>query len=227
MTRHPETYDGPAERGARGRGRRRTRWPRPLAGRRDRLLPGALARRRRLRAQGRRGRPAFATAAAARGVRQIVYMGGLGDDNEDMSAHLRSRREVEALLGETGIPVTVLRAAIVVGHGGISWELTRQLVKNLPAMVVPRWAAHPHAADRRRRRGALPRRGLRSTTRRSGRSSRSAGPTSYLRRDAARRRRRSTPVRRADRRGAGADAAAVVVLAGAGDRRRRHHRAAT
>ena len=55
------------------------------------------------------------------------------------SAHLRSRREVEGLLGTDGVPVTVLRAAIVVGHGGISWELTRQLVKNLPAMVVPKW----------------------------------------------------------------------------------------
>ena len=53
--------------------------------------------------------------------------------------HLRSRREVEGLLGHDGVPVTVLRAAIVVGHGGISWEITRQLVKNLPAMIVPKW----------------------------------------------------------------------------------------
>ena len=82
---------------------------------------------------------AFAKVAADQGVRQIVYMGGLGDDGE-LSAHLRSRREVEGLLGETGVPVTVLRAAIVVGAGGISWEITRQLVKNLPAMVVPKWA---------------------------------------------------------------------------------------
>ncbi len=81
----------------------------------------------------------FSAAAAAAGVRQIVYMGGLGDDDDDLSAHLRSRREVEGLLGEDGVPVTVLRAAIVVGHGGISWEITRQLVKNLPAMVVPKW----------------------------------------------------------------------------------------
>jgi uncharacterized protein YbjT (DUF2867 family) len=83
---------------------------------------------------------AFASAAAEQGVQQIVYMGGLGDDG-DLSAHLRSRRQVEGLLGETGVPVTVLRAAIVVGAGGISWELTRQLVHNLPAMVVPKWAA--------------------------------------------------------------------------------------
>ncbi len=82
----------------------------------------------------------FSAAAAAAGVRQIVYMGGLGDDDDQgLSAHLRSRREVEGLLGTDGVPVTVLRAAIVVGHGGISWELTRQLVKNLPAMVVPKW----------------------------------------------------------------------------------------
>ncbi len=85
----------------------------------------------------------FASAAAEAGVSQIVYLGGLGDDDEDLSPHLRSRREVERLLGETGVPVTVLRAAIVVGAGGISWELTRQLVKNLPAMVVPRWVSTP------------------------------------------------------------------------------------
>lgn len=83
----------------------------------------------------------FSSAAAAAGVSQIVYMGGLGDDQQDLSAHLRSRREVEGLLGADGVPVTVLRAAIVVGHGGISWEITRQLVKNLPAMVVPKWVA--------------------------------------------------------------------------------------
>jgi uncharacterized protein YbjT (DUF2867 family) len=93
---------------------------------------------------------AFSRAAAAREVRQIVYMGGLGDDDEELSAHLRSRRQVEGLLAEDGVPVTVLRAAIVVGHGGISWEITRQLVHNLPAMVVPKWATtrtQPIAVD--------------------------------------------------------------------------------
>src|SRR5687768_16972105 len=92
----------------------------------------------------------FGRVAAEAGVSQIVYMGGLGADGENLSPHLRSRREVEGLLGEAGVPVTVLRAAIVVGAGGISWELTRQLVKNLPAMVVPKWVStmtQPIAVD--------------------------------------------------------------------------------
>jgi uncharacterized protein YbjT (DUF2867 family) len=82
---------------------------------------------------------AFGSAAAAAGLGQIVYLGGLGDDGDDLSPHLRSRREVETLLGQAGVPVTVLRAGIVIGHGGISWEITRQLVEHLPAMVTPRW----------------------------------------------------------------------------------------
>jgi uncharacterized protein YbjT (DUF2867 family) len=82
---------------------------------------------------------AFGEAAAEAGVERIVYLGGLGRDTDRLSAHLRSRREVEGLLGGAGVPVTVLRAGIVVGHGGISWEITRQLVKRLPAMVTPRW----------------------------------------------------------------------------------------
>jgi len=83
---------------------------------------------------------AFSIAAADSDVRQIVYLGGLGVDGEALSAHLRSRREVERLLGADGVPVTVLRAAIVVGHGGISWEMTRQLAGMLPLMVAPDWA---------------------------------------------------------------------------------------
>jgi uncharacterized protein YbjT (DUF2867 family) len=82
---------------------------------------------------------AFASAAAHAAVRRIVYLGGLGDDDDDLSAHLRSRREVESLLGSTGVPVTNLRAGITVGHGGISWEMTRQLVEHLPVMITPRW----------------------------------------------------------------------------------------
>lgn len=82
----------------------------------------------------------FAAAAGDAELDRIVYLGGLGRDGQDLSVHLRSRREVERLLAQGGVPVTVLRAAIVIGHGGISWELTRQLVDHLPAMVVPHWA---------------------------------------------------------------------------------------
>ncbi|MFC4127892.1 NAD(P)H-binding protein [Nocardia rhizosphaerae] len=92
----------------------------------------------------------FGRAAAAAGVQRIIYLGGLGDDADHLSAHLRSRRQVESLLGEAGVPVTTLRAGIIVGHGGISWEITRQLVEHLPAMITPRWVrtrTQPIAVD--------------------------------------------------------------------------------
>jgi len=81
----------------------------------------------------------FGSVAKEAALQRIVYLGGLGDDADDLSSHLRSRREVEQLLGSAGVPVTTLRAGIIVGHGGISWEMTRQLVEHLPAMVTPRW----------------------------------------------------------------------------------------
>ena len=87
------------------------------------------------------GATAFGEAAARAGLRRIIYLGGLGDDADNLSAHLRSRREVEKLLGTGGVPVTVIRAGIIVGHGGISWELTRQLVEHLPVMITPQWVA--------------------------------------------------------------------------------------
>lgn len=81
----------------------------------------------------------FAGAAAAAHVERIIYLGGLGASDGKLSAHLRSRREVEKVLKSGPVPVTVLRAAVVIGHGGISWEMTRQLAHRLPAMVTPRW----------------------------------------------------------------------------------------
>ncbi len=86
----------------------------------------------------------FGQAAADCGLEQIIYLGGLGKEGKegkDLSPHLRSRRQVERLLQESAVPVTVLRAAVVIGHGGISWEITRQLVEHLPAMVTPRWVS--------------------------------------------------------------------------------------
>ena len=81
----------------------------------------------------------FSAAAAGAGLERIIYLGGLGKDDSQLSPHLKSRREVERLLAADGVPVTVLRAAVVVGHGGISWEITRQLVAHLPVMVGPHW----------------------------------------------------------------------------------------
>jgi uncharacterized protein YbjT (DUF2867 family) len=92
----------------------------------------------------------FGTAAGEAGVKQIIYLGGLGDDSDDLSDHLKSRREVEGLLGSANVPVTVLRAGIVIGSGGISWEMTRQLVEHLPAMITPKWVktrTQPIAVD--------------------------------------------------------------------------------
>jgi uncharacterized protein YbjT (DUF2867 family) len=138
MTRNPEKYDGP---GAPVHGDVHD------AGTLAEALDGCRAAYylvhsldskdfERLDAEAARS---FGQAAAAAGLRQIVYLGGLGNDADALSSHLRSRREVEGLLGAAGVPVTVLRAGIIVGHGGISWEMTRQLVDHLPAMVTPRW----------------------------------------------------------------------------------------
>ena len=86
----------------------------------------------------RRGAELFGAAAAAAGLRQVVYLGGLGDEDDRLSAHLASRREVERILASQ-VPTTVLRAGIVIGDGGISWEILRQLVSRLPVMITPRW----------------------------------------------------------------------------------------
>jgi len=86
----------------------------------------------------RRGGEAFADAAREAGVKQVIYLGGLGDEHDRLSEHLLSRREVEGILRQR-VPTTVLRAGIVIGDGGISWEILRQLVARLPIMVTPRW----------------------------------------------------------------------------------------
>ena len=81
--------------------------------------------------------------AAGAGVRQIVYLGGLGGDDADASAHLRSRRETGEHLGADGVPVTTLRAAIVVGKGSAAFETILGLVKRLPVMITPSWVSTP------------------------------------------------------------------------------------
>jgi uncharacterized protein YbjT (DUF2867 family) len=81
----------------------------------------------------------FGRAAAAAGVQRIVYLGGLGNPADRLSAHLRSRQATGDALREAGVPVTELRAAVVVGSGSLSFELIRYLVERLPVMVCPSW----------------------------------------------------------------------------------------
>ncbi|MFW6175333.1 MAG: NAD(P)H-binding protein, partial [Acidobacteriota bacterium] len=85
----------------------------------------------------------FGRAAAGAGVGRLIYLGGLGETGEALSEHLSSRREVEEALGEGGVPVTVLRAAMIIGSGSASFEILRYLVERLPVMVTPRWVSTP------------------------------------------------------------------------------------
>jgi len=89
----------------------------------------------------RRGARNFAKAAEGTGVDRVVYLSGLGVDGDDLSAHLRSRREVEAVLRRGDYELTVLRAAIIVGHGSASFRIVRQLSSRLPVMITPRWVS--------------------------------------------------------------------------------------
>ena len=81
----------------------------------------------------------FARAASDAGVDRVVYLGGLGEAGDHLSKHLRSRREVEFILGEGDYDLTTLRAAIIIGDGSVSFSMVRQLVKRLPVMIAPRW----------------------------------------------------------------------------------------
>ena len=83
----------------------------------------------------------FASAAGRAGLPRIVYLGGLGELGDGLSEHLASRREVEQQLASGPVPVTVLRAAMIIGSGSASFEILRYLVERLPVMVTPRWVA--------------------------------------------------------------------------------------
>ena len=80
----------------------------------------------------------FAAAAARRCVRRIVYLGGLTPE-KPRSAHLKSREETGDILRKGGVPVTELRAGMIIGPGSAAWEVIRDLVNHLPLMVTPRW----------------------------------------------------------------------------------------
>jgi uncharacterized protein YbjT (DUF2867 family) len=81
----------------------------------------------------------FSTEAKKAGLSRLIYLGGLGDPDADLSAHLRSRQDTGTYLRESGIPVIEFRAGIVVGAGSISFEMIRYLTERVPLMIAPRW----------------------------------------------------------------------------------------
>jgi uncharacterized protein YbjT (DUF2867 family) len=125
MTRHPDTYTGTGEPVAGDVGEPASLRA-PLAGVDAAYYLVHSLDSAEFEEKDARAARAFGAAAAEAGVRRIIYLGGLGAENQQLSPHLRSRRAVESLLGEAGVPVTVLRAAVVIGHGGISWTTCRQ-----------------------------------------------------------------------------------------------------
>ncbi len=93
----------------------------------------------------------FGRAAGSAGIKRIIYLGGLVPEVEEgLSRHLASRLEVERVMGGYGVPVTAVRAGLVVGRGGSSLEILVRLVGRLPAMICPRWTgslSQPIALD--------------------------------------------------------------------------------
>lgn len=86
----------------------------------------------------------FGQAAKQAGVKRIIYLGGLGDeDDADLSPHLRSRHEVGRTLRGSGVETIELRSSAVLGSGSLSFELIRSLTDRLPVMICPRWLATP------------------------------------------------------------------------------------
>lgn len=84
----------------------------------------------------------FVEAAIKANVKQIIYLGGIINENE-LSQHLASRKIVERILQSSGIPTTILRASIIIGAGSASFEIIRDLVDKLPVMIAPKWINTP------------------------------------------------------------------------------------
>jgi uncharacterized protein YbjT (DUF2867 family) len=81
----------------------------------------------------------FLEAAEKAGVKRIIYLGGLGETGKGLSEHLSSRQEVARILQSGAVKTTALRAAVIIGAGGASFEIVRSLAERLPVMLCPRW----------------------------------------------------------------------------------------
>jgi len=108
------------------------------------LVHSMTAAARDFAATDRRAAQNMARAAAAAGLDRIIYLGGLGgEDDPQLSEHLRSRLEVARILKSGAVPATFLRAAMILGSGGAAFEIMRYLVDRLPVMLTPRWVHNP------------------------------------------------------------------------------------
>ena len=103
----------------------------------------AMGSTERFEEEDRRGAANFARAARDARVQRLIYLGGLGDEREALSPHLRSRHEVGEILRQSGVPVIEFRASIILGSGSLSFELIRSLVERLPVMITPSWVRVP------------------------------------------------------------------------------------
>lgn len=91
--------------------------------------------------QDRRAARSFVSAAEAAGVQRVIYLGGLGEAGDNLSHHLSSRLEVARILQSASFKTTFLRAAVIIGYGGASYEMVHSLVRRLPVMITPRWVS--------------------------------------------------------------------------------------
>jgi uncharacterized protein YbjT (DUF2867 family) len=103
------------------------------------LIHSLAAGERGFEERDREAARGFGEAAVRAGVKQVIYLGGLGENRAELSRHLRSRQETGEALRATGVPVTEFRAAVIVGSGSLSFEMIRYLTERVPVMVTPRW----------------------------------------------------------------------------------------
>lgn len=141
MSRHPERWRGPG-RAIRGDVRRQETLPGLLVRADVAVYLVHLLGSASLVEAERAAARAFGAAAHRAGVRRIVYLGGLADGDAAHSDHMRARLDTEAELGAAGVPVTALRAGMVVGPGSLSWELLVRVVDRFPVHVGSTWVDH-------------------------------------------------------------------------------------
>lgn len=108
------------------------------------LVHSMIAEKNKYAKADRRAAENMRTAALKAGLKQIIYLGGLGNaKRKDISSHLKSRHEVGEILKSGAVPTTVLRAAMIIGSGSASFEILRYLADRLPVMITPKWVHTP------------------------------------------------------------------------------------